>query len=242
MSPSQPQARILCTICARGGSKGVPNKNARLVAGRPLLAHTIQQAIDSGLFDAIAFSSDSELYLELAAQAGATVLVKRPAELASDTAGKLPVIRHCVEAAEAQLGFRADVVIDLDCTSPLRVPEDIRACLALLREHQAGNVVTAAPARRSPYFNLLERQADGRIDLAKRPSSPILRRQDAPACFDMNASIYVWQRTALFEREGLFHPDTQLHVMPEERSIDIDSELDFEIVSLLLERRAREQG
>lgn len=241
MLPTQPQPRVICTICARGGSKGVPNKNARTVAGQPLLAHTIQQALDSALCDAIAFSSDSELYLELAAQAGASVLVRRPAELASDTAGKLPVIRHCVEAAELQLGITADIVIDLDCTSPLRVADDIRACLTLLRDTGAGNVVTAAPARRSPYFNLLERMPDGRIDLAKRPATPILRRQDAPACFDMNASIYVWQRAALFQREGLFHPDTQLHVMPEERSIDIDSELDLEIVSMLLERRARER-
>ncbi|AOF82458.1 cytidylyltransferase family protein [Methyloversatilis sp. RAC08] len=229
---------MLCTICARGGSKGVPNKNARLVAGKPLLAHTVEQAIESGLFDAIAFSSDSETYLDLAARAGATVLIHRPAELATDVAGKLPVIRHCVSEAEVQLGFRADVVIDLDCTSPLRLPSDIRACAALLRTSGAGNVVTAAPARRSPYFNLLERMPDGRIDLAKRPEVPILRRQDAPACFDMNASIYAWARNALFERDGLFHPDTQLYVMPEERSIDIDSELDFEIVSLLLERRA----
>lgn len=229
--------KLLCTICARGGSKGVPNKNARLVAGRPLLAHTVEQAQASGLFDCIAFSSDNAEYRELAGEAGADLLVERPAELAGDTAGKIPVIRHCVEQAESRRGMRFDIVVDLDCTSPLRLVADIVACVDLVRAGQAGNVITAAPARRSPYFNLLERLPDGRIDLAKRPSSPILRRQDAPECFDMNASIYVWTRAALFGREGLFHADTALHVMPEERSIDIDSELDFEIVSHLLERR-----
>lgn len=229
--------RILCTICARGGSKGVPNKNARIVGGRPLLAHTVLQARDSGLFDAIAFSSDSAQYRDLAVAAGADLPVERPDELASDVAGKIPVIRHCVESAERALGWRADIVVDLDCTSPLRLPADIRAAVALLREAGAGNVVTAAPARRSPYFNLIERAPDGRIDLSKRPATPILRRQDAPECYDMNASIYVWTREALFGRNGLFHVDTALYVMPEERSIDIDSELDFEIVSLLLERR-----
>ncbi len=229
--------KILCTICARGGSKGVPNKNARVVAGRPLLAHTVNQARNSGLFDCIAFSSDNADYRHLARQAGADVLIDRPDELASDSAGKIPVIRHCVEQAEAVTGVTFDLIVDLDCTSPLRLVDDIVACVELVKNESVSNVITAAPARRSPYFNLVERAADGRIDLAKRPAAPILRRQDAPQCFDMNASIYAWTRTALFEREGLFHPDTALHVMPEERSIDIDSELDFEIVSLLLERR-----
>lgn len=230
-------SKILCTVCARGGSKGVPNKNVRLVAGRPLLAHTVGQARDSGLFDCIAFSSDNLAYRELAATAGADVLVERPAELAGDSAGKLPVIRHCAEHAEFRRGHKFDIIVDLDCTSPLRLVADIVTCVDLVRGGQAGNVITAAPARRSPYFNLVERFPDGRIDLAKRPSSPILRRQDAPQCFDMNASIYAWTRAALFAREGLFHADTALHVMPEDRSIDIDSELDFEIVSRLLEQR-----
>jgi len=228
---------ILCTICARGGSKGVPNKNARLVAGRPLLAHTVEQARASGLFDCIAFSSDDAGYRDLAGQAGADMLVERPAVLAGDAAGKIPVIRHCVEQVESQRGLRFDIVVDLDCTSPLRLVADIVACVDLVRSGQGGNVITAAPARHSPYFNLVERLPDGRIDLAKRPSFPILRRQDAPECFDMNASIYVWTRATLFGREGLFHADTALYVMPEERSIDIDSELDFEIVSRLLELR-----
>lgn len=233
--------KTICTICARGGSKGVSNKNARIVGGRPLLAHTVGHAINSGLFDCVAFSSDSPEYLRLAGEAGATQLIDRPAELATDTAGKIPVIRHCVEQAEALTGRKFDLIVDLDCTSPLRFVADIVACVELIRGGTAGNVITAAPARRSPYFNLVERLPDGRIDLAKRPPAPILRRQDAPDCFDMNASIYAWTRAALFDREGLFHPDTALHVMPEERSIDIDSELDFEIVSRLLEKRQGHQ-
>lgn len=232
--------KLLCTICARGGSKGVPNKNARQVAGKPLLAHTIEQAVGSALFDAIAFSSDSPDYRRLAQEAGAQILIERPEALATDVAGKLDVIQHCVLASEAEAGHPFDIIVDLDCTSPLRLPSDIRACIDLLQSSGAGNVITAAPARRSPYFNLIERTQDGRIQLAKTPESPILRRQDAPACFDMNASIYVWRREALFYRKGLFHADTQLYVMPEERSIDVDSELDFQVVSMLLEARRSE--
>lgn len=231
--------KLLCTICARGGSRGVPNKNIRPIAGKPLLAHTVGQAVDVGLFEVVAFSSDSDAYLEAARAAGARILVRRPAELASDTAGKLPAIRHCVRAAEAELGHEVDIIVDLDCTSPLRLPGDIRACVELLQQQDAGNVITAAPARRSPYFNLVERQPDGRIDVSKRLPVPVLRRQDAPACYDMNASIYVWRRAALMDRDGIFHPDTALYVMPEERSVDIDSDLDWDVVSMLLQRRVR---
>jgi N-acylneuraminate cytidylyltransferase/CMP-N,N'-diacetyllegionaminic acid synthase len=97
------------------------------------------------------------------------------------------------------------------------------------------------PARRSPYFNMVEVGDDGVVRLAKPASPPFVRRQDAPACYDMNASIYAWTRDALMSDRGLLTPDTRLHVMPEERSIDIDSELDFRFVEfLLVERNAME--
>lgn len=229
---------ILCTICARGGSKGVPNKNIRIVAGKPLLAHTVEQARETGLFEHIAFSSDNQEYLKAAQNAGASILVERPPELASDNSGKISAIRHCVISAEKVLGHKVDIVVDLDCTSPLRLSSDIVGSVSLLRERGIGNVITGAPARRSPYFNLVERTSDGRIDLAKRPKTPFLRRQDTPSCYDMNASIYVWRREVLMDNEGLFHADTDIYVMPDERSVDIDSELDFEIVSMLLQRRS----
>ena len=224
----------LCTICARGGSKGVKNKNIRPLGGKPLIAHSVEQARASGLFELIAVSSDSPQILEAARAAGADLLVERPAELATDTAAKIPVIRHCVEAAERAAGRRFDICVDLDATSPLRVPQDIVDVVAMLEDSTAGNVITAMPARRSPYFNLVEVDAQGRVQLSK-PGAGYVRRQDSPACYDMNASIYAWRRDAL-ARDGLFFDDTRLHVMPEERSIDIDSELDFTFVELLLAR------
>lgn len=225
----------LCTICARGGSKGVPGKNVRIVAGRPLIAHSVQQALDSGLFDAIAVSSDSDEILKAAGDAGAQVLIRRPDVLASDTSAKIPAIQHCVKAAEDELGRTASVVVDMDATSPLRSVEDIVAVVEMLKTPGAINVITAAPARRSPYFNMVETGADGVPRLAKRTDPPVVRRQDAPDCYDMNASIYGWHRDALFSGESLFTDGTRLHVMPEDRSHDVDSELDFTIVSMLME-------
>lgn len=228
---------LVCTICARGGSKGVVGKNARDLLGRPVLAWSIAQARETGLFDAIAFSSDSDALLDAALKAGADITVRRPDEMATDTAPKLPAIRHCLEQAIAQMGTTPEIFVDLDVTSPLRLPSDITGAVALLRESGARNVITGAPARRSPYFNLVEQRADGSVGLSKSANPPVTRRQDAPRCFDMNASIYVWRVAPFLEQPAVFYPDTRLFEMPEERSIDIDSDLDFALVELLLRQR-----
>ena len=222
----------LCTICARGGSKGVPGKNIRPLAGRPLIAHSIDQARRSGLFDAVAVSSDSPEILDIARRFGADLLIARPAELASDTAGKLPAIRHAWLAAEAATGARYELLADLDCTAPLRRPEDIAGAVALLESSGAHSVVTGTPAHRSPYFNLLE-VTDGIVHLSKTLDHPVLRRQDAPACYDQNASIYVWTRAPFVDQPFEFDRTSRLYVMPRSRSLDIDEEIDFEIVDLL---------
>lgn len=224
----------ICTICARGGSKGVKGKNIRPLLGKPLIAYSIEQARKSGLFETIAISSDSDFILETAREYGANYLIKRPDELATDQAAKLPVIRHCVAEAEQLAGHSFDVIVDLDATSPLRSVEDIQNAVALLEESGSGNIITAMPARRSPYFNLVELDGNGVVKLSKPLETPVVRRQDAPKCYDMNASIYVWKHHVLFDANTLFNADTKLYVMPEERSVDIDSELDFRIVELLM--------
>jgi CMP-N,N'-diacetyllegionaminic acid synthase len=229
--------RAIVTVCARGGSKGVPGKNVRPLLGRPLLAYTIEQAQACGQFDAIVVSSDSEQVLAIAEDLGVDLVVERPAELASDVAGKPAAIAHAVSEAERRLGATYDVIVDLDVTSPLRIPADISAAIALLEERDATNVITATPARRSPYFNLVELGADGHVELSKPLPTTVLRRQDAPPCFDMNASIYVWRRDRFLADPRVFDERTVLHVMPEERSIDIDSELDWAIVEHLMRRR-----
>ena len=225
--------KILCTICARAGSKGVANKNLRLINSKPLIVYSIEQARASNLFDQIVVSSDSAEIRSVALANGATYVVERPIEMASDTAPKLPAIRHCVESAEKEFG-KFDVIIDLDATAPLRHPEDIVGALALLKSTNADNVITGTPAHRSPYFNLVETDENGVVHLSKPLQVAIVRRQDSPQCYDMNASIYVWRHAALFENETLFLANTRLFVMPRERSLDIDSQLDFEVVEWMM--------
>lgn len=223
----------LCTVCARGGSKGVPGKNIRMLGGKPLIAHTIEQARASGLFACIAVSSDSEEILEVARQYGADQLVTRPLILASDTAAKVPAIRHAQEVVE-EGGARFDTFVDLDATSPLRLPSDIVGAVHLLEASGVSSVLTGALSHRSPYFNMVEEQADGSVALVKPPPASVTRRQDAPRTFDMNASIYVWNADTFRKNPSVFYPDTRLFEMPSERSRDIDSELDFRIVELIL--------
>lgn len=232
----------ICTLCARGGSKGVKGKNVRLLHGLPLIAHSIRQAGATGLFHAIAVSSDSEEILAVAKNYGATILVRRPAALATDTAAKLPVIQHCVQEAESVLGYEATICVDIDVTSPLRTPQDIANVVAMLDEPAATSVITAMPARRSPYFNMVEPDANGVPRLSKVLPNAVVRRQDAPACYDMNASIYCWRREALMDSRSLFTDGTRMYVMPEERSIDIDSETDFAVVEMLMGRALAEPG
>jgi CMP-N,N'-diacetyllegionaminic acid synthase len=227
----------LCTICARGGSKGVPGKNIRPLLGLPLIAHTIHQARESGAFDTIAVSSDAADVLAIAREHGVDVLVERPDELASDVAGKPAAIAHAVRAAETATGVRYDTLVDLDVTSPLRLPSDVTAAIDLLESNDADNVISAAPARRSPYFNLVEVDEAGHVRLSKPLPSAVARRQDAPRAFDMNASIYVWRRESFLADPKVFYDRTLLYEMPEERSVDVDSELDWTIVEHLLSRR-----
>lgn len=228
----------LAVICARGGSKGIKNKNLRPLAGKPLLAHTIDQARESGMFGWIAVSSDSADIRAAGLAAGADFAIERPDVLANDTAPKVPAIRHCAESVEAEIGMLLDTIVDLDATAPLRAIEDIRGAIEKLEASDASNLVSGMTARRSPYFNLVEEQPNKRVLLAKIPDVPIARRQDAPRCFDLNASVFVWSRAALFsDNDYVIGDNTILFEMPEERSIDIDNELDFAFVEFMLARK-----
>lgn len=224
----------IISICARGGSTGVPGKNIRPLCGKPLIAWTIEQALASGLADCVLVSTDSPEIAAVARSFGAEVPFLRPAELATATAGKLPVILHLVEWAAATLG-PVSRIIDLDPTSPLRDIADIGACDALL-DADTGLVVTGYESDKNPYFNMVERKPDGSIERVCRPQVEVLGRQSAPKVYAMNGSVYAWHRHSL--ASSLWDAGRiRLHLMPRERSVDIDHEVDFEMVELLMKRR-----
>ncbi len=227
-------SNVLCTICVRGGSKGVKNKNIKGLNGKPLIAYTIEQAKASGLFEHIVISTDSDNIASIAKQYGAEVFFKRSEEMASDTAGKLDAIKDAFKRSEEYYNKTFDYLIDLDATAPLRSVEDIINSFTQFKENNNDNLITAMPSRRSPYFNLVEQDKDGKVYLSKKLDGAVVRRQDAPKSYDMNASIYIWKRDIILNESSIFLEKTGLYVMPEERSIDIDNELDFKFVEFLM--------
>ena len=226
--------KVLCTICARGGSKGVKNKNIKHINAKPLIAYTIDQAKASQLFEHIVISTDSDDIADIAKEYGAEVFFKRDAEMASDTAGKLDVIRDAFIKSEKYYNTKFDYLIDLDATAPLRNVNDILNSFQQLLDDANDNIITAMPSRRSHYFNLVEVDENGKVALSKKLSDKVVRRQDAPKSYDMNASIYIWKRDIILNENSLFLEKTGLYVMPEERSIDIDTELDYKFVEFLM--------
>lgn len=228
--------RTIGTICARGGSVGVPRKNIRELHGKPLIAWTIEQALATPSIDAVYVSTEDDEIAEVAVKYGASVPYRRPDELATSTAGKIPVIRHLVEFLESQ-GERIDRIVDLDPTSPLRTVEDVENAVALL-DAETDVVITAYLADKNPYFNMVEEKPDGGFGLVVH--SDAVSRQAAPAVFSMNGSVYVWHRATL--ARGLWDGRSRLYEMPRERSVDIDSDLDFKLVELLMAEDGRTGG
>tara|TARA_Y100001970_G_scaffold15871_1_gene17854 strand:+ start:39584 stop:40639 length:1056 start_codon:yes stop_codon:yes gene_type:complete len=343
----------------RGGSKGVPNKNLREINGKPLMDYTINQALKSGLFEHVVISTDSEKIAKRAKELGAETWFLRPAELSTDEAPKLPVIRHVFLESEKYYRERFDVLIDLDVTSPLRKTDDINRAYQQFIIEDADILITGSKARKNPYFNMVE-DSRGSWDLVKssalnkilinenaiikeamnsisksgekclivvNPKEELLgtlsdgdirksilrgslvddtikniynknplylvegnydnsnieklflekkldmipivnnkkvidyivwdkffmnrnklskkipklqitspvRRQDAPDVFDLNAAIYIWKRKSILKQNTLFTKKTSLHIMPEHRSVDIDSELDWKFVEFLMQ-------
>ena len=227
--------KILCTICARGKSKGLKNKNIKKINGLPLISHTINHAQKSKIFDEIVVSSDSKKILTIAKSLGARPL-KRPNSLSSDNAGKLDAIKHALKSIEKIDGEKYDIIIDLDVTSPLRKISDIKNALNLFREKKASLVMSATVSRKNPYFNQVYQRRNS-VKLVKIDKSNYKRRQDAPIIYDLNASIYVYKRNILIKSNTIFVNKSFLYLMPQNRSFDIDSKSDFDYVNFLMKKK-----
>ena len=225
-----------CVIGARGGSKGVANKNIRPLLGKPSIAWTIEQALACPEIDRLVISTDSPAIAEVARAYGAEVPFMRPAELASDTAGKWEVWQHALAACEAHYGETIDLFVDMDCTSPLRDVNDISKAIAQFRASDVDAVFSVCEARKNPYFNMLE-VVDGVQRICKQLPKPIVRRQDAPKVFEHVASIYVLSPDYLRCGTGLLSGRTHGYDIGTAKSPDIDSEFDFELVEYLMKKR-----
>lgn len=229
--------KILVTICARQGSKRVKNKNIREISGKPLIAHTIETAKKWAKADKIIVSTDSEEIAKISKNYGAKIPFLRPEKLSNDTAPKLPVIQHAVEYLKDVQGEEFDLVVDLDPTSPLRTVEDIENAYNIMLDKKPLNLFSVTPAKKNPYFNMVELNKKGYAYLCKNLENPVYRMQDSPKVYEMNASIYMFWTKDLFSIENVVGTKSAVYVMPYERSIDIDSEFDFKIVEYFMQNK-----
>lgn len=224
---------ILCTICARGNSKGLKNKNLKRIKNKPLIHFTIDHAIKSKIFNKIVVCSDSFRILNYSKRIKEIDTLKRPVKLARDDTPKIPVIRYSLIEMEKKYNKKFDIIIDLDVTAPLRKVSDIINALKQFKKKNNQTLFSACVSRRNPYFNAVEIK-NRRPKPVKNLMKKIPGRQFAPKVFDMNASIYIWQRKTLLKSNTLFTKNTSIYVMPDERSLDIDNNFDFKIVKQLL--------
>lgn len=233
---------ILGHIGARKGSKGVPRKNFRMICGKPLIDWSLDQLFAHAQVDAVVVSTDDEEIYEHAVAKGALAIGLRPDHLATDGAGKWGVWQHALEASQALLDTPVTAFLDLDCTSPLRLPADITGALALYHAENPDMVMSCCEARKNPYFNLVEADASGALHVSKPLPGGVVARQQAPQVWEHAASTYVVAPEYLKRSNSLWEGRVIPFIMPPERCHDIDNPLDFDIAEFLLSKALKEQS
>lgn len=224
-------------IFARGGSKGVPRKNIRLFAGKPLIAYAIQAARQSHLITRVIVSTDDAEIAEIAVQYGAEVPFLRPAEFAGDKSPEWLAWQHAITEIQNKNDQIIDVFVSIPTTAPLRSTEDIDASIAKLLNSDADIVVTVKKAERSPYFNMVRCDETGYVHLVIPPENVMHRRQDAPAVYDMTTVAYAAHPEFIMKAKSIFEGKVMAVEIPPERALDIDTELDFAIAEYLLREK-----
>jgi CMP-N,N'-diacetyllegionaminic acid synthase len=227
--------RVLGLVTARGGSRGIPGKNIKPLAGLPLIAWTLNGAAASGAFDRIVLSTDDEAIADTARRHGAEVPFMRPADLAQDQTPHLPVVQHALAWLDQQQGYRPDLVMILQPTTPFRRPRDIRAAVKQLGERGADSVMSVVPvdAHNHPMlmFNL-DARGGLRLLLTGEPVyRRVQRRQDLPPVYMKAGVIYLLRRELLFDpvRPSLYGEYTAPYVIEDPRyALDLDTPADWE--------------
>ncbi|MBT6050346.1 MAG: acylneuraminate cytidylyltransferase family protein [Candidatus Scalindua sp.] len=225
---------VVALICARGGSKGLPGKNIRPLAGKPLIAWAIDHIREVKRINRIIVSTDSEEIASVASNFGAEIPFLRPAELAQDNSSEWMVWQHAMEYLKKIDGYYPDVLIVVPTTAPLRSSVDLVNCLDEYEKGDVDIVVTATDAHRSPFFNMVKQNEDKTVSLVISPDSKVHRRQDAPVVYDMTTVAYVTSPEFVMNNKGVFDGRVGYVHVPVERALDIDTALDFRIAECLI--------
>ncbi|NUF53734.1 acylneuraminate cytidylyltransferase family protein [Acinetobacter seifertii] len=224
--------RNFAFIFARGGSKGLPGKNIKPLAGKPLLRYSIDTALASDLIEQVFVSTDDQTIAEVAIEGGA-ILIERPNELASDQSPEWLSWRHAVEWATEHYGS-FDGFVSLPATSPLRSQDDVEAAILKRQAETADICIAVTPASRSPYFNMVKYNKAGFVELVNQPEGEVSRRQDAPQVFDITTVVYATTPEFVLNNYGLFSGKVVSIEVPKARAVDIDDIYDFRLAEAII--------
>ena len=225
---------VIGFIFARGGSKGIPRKNIRPLAGKPLIAYAIETAKQSRYINRVIVSTDDPEIAKIAKVFGADIPFLRPSGLAGDTAPEWLAWRHAIEEVQKETGKIPDVFVSIPPTSPLRDVSDVDRCISCLLENDADIVITVKRADRNPYFNMVTLDKNGYAKVVIQTGITLCRRQDAPPVYDMTTVAYAARPEFILQEDGMFCGRVRAVEIPPERAIDIDTELDFRFAEFLM--------
>ncbi|QYJ95151.1 cytidylyltransferase domain-containing protein [Shewanella spartinae] len=219
-------------IFARGGSKGLPRKNVKLLAGKPLLLYSIDTALATPSIEHVFVSTDDTEIADVARASGA-IVIERPAELASDTSPEWLSWRHAIEWVQVHYG-EFDGFISLPATSPLRSIDDVEGAINKLFTTEADICISVTPASRSPFFNMVKQIETGMVELVDKPQGEVARRQDAPPVFDITTVVYATTPYFVLNHYGIFSGKVTSIEVPKERAVDIDDIYDFKLAEAII--------
>jgi len=225
----------ICFIGARGGSKGVPRKNIRLLAKKPLIAYTIESALNSKIFSHVVVSTEDKEIAKVAKKFGAEVPFMRPKKLATSSAGMVDVMIHGIKKLRS-LGYDFDIFVNRDCTVPFLQNKDIKGAINLLRKTKCDEVVSVYKQHLNPYFNMMEIGPKGFLELSKKKGKRPRGRQEAPVVYQLNG-LFVFDVSKLLKFREPILPKTLPYEIPVETGLMIDTEIEFRIAELIVQKK-----
>ena len=234
MGENKARPGTLAIIPARGGSRGIPRKNVRLLCGKPLIAYTIEVALSSQPIDRVVVSTEDKEIAEVSKKYGAAV-IRRPSELARDDTPSLPVFQHVVSHLEETEDYRPQVIVILQPTSPLRTVEDVDRAIERFLEGTYDSIASVCEVEHPRHW--MYTLVKNKLRPVIKDGEKVIRRQDAPKVYRLNGAVYVTSTDTIMKENRVLGRDTGAYIMPLESSIDIDTELDFKLADLLMRER-----
>ena len=228
--------RIIAFIFARGGSKGLPDKNIKMLNGKPLIAWSIEHAKSVKRVDRVIVSTDSEKIARIAREYGAEVPFMRPADLATDNSPEWLSWQHGLKYLENTDGCLPDLMLSIPTTAPLRNVNDIDKVIDEYKKSDTDVVIVVTESHRNPFFNIVKEGVDGYINLLGSGDEVISRRQDCPKTYDITTIAYALRPSFVLNKNSIFEGRVRQVIVPKERSIDIDTLLDFEIAEHMIKK------